>query len=71
MTPDIHDRRSKNLILNRSKSNVVNAENQQQQTNNLNSLAFFLIVNKLQTNKLRSVHIIYKRQGYTFCFSFK
>ena len=40
----IHVSRSKNLILNRSTD--VNTKYQQQQTNNLNSLAFLKIVNK-------------------------
>ena len=44
MTVDIHVHvsRSKNLILNGSRSSVnVNTKYQQHQTNNLNSLAFF------------------------------
>ena len=42
----IHVSRSKNLILNDSRSTDVNTKYQQQQTNNLNSLAFLKIVNK-------------------------
>ena len=41
MTVDMHVRRSKILILNGSRSTDVNTKYQQQQTNNLNSLAFF------------------------------
>ena len=41
MTVDIHVSRSKNLILNGSRLNDVNTKYQQQQTNDLNSLAFF------------------------------
>ena len=41
MTKDIHVSRSKILILNGSRSTDVNTKYQQQQTNNLSSLAFF------------------------------
>ena len=41
MTVDIHVSRSKILILKGSKSTDVNTKYQQQQINNLNSLAFF------------------------------
>ena len=40
MTLDIHVSQSNNLILNGSRSTDVNTKYQQQQTNNLNSLAF-------------------------------
>ena len=40
MTVDVHVSRSENLILNVSRSTDVNTKYQQQQTNNLNSLAF-------------------------------